>query len=480
MSKPNGTIPYKVMKQNADTLTPIGIFQALKGNKKFLLESSYRHEQKGRYSFIGSNPYGEIISKGQSTTIIDYDKQTKKVVHGCPLDVLKQYVPNIKVDLPFPFYGGAVGYIGYDVAVTKHLRNIRNLPDDLNMPHMHVLCYQSVIVFDHQEEMVYVVALNRNNDPESVLDERIKEYTQSVTTSIHEPITKDVTVQFKPEMNQHQFMKKVITAQQRMQTEETQQVVLSQRMKAAFQEHPFTFYRKLRKVNPSPYMFYIDFEKYVVLGASPESLLRVQGNHVELNPIAGTHPRGTTDSKDEQNMQKLLTDQKEIAEHDMLVELSKSDLQHVCKSKSITVPVHRQVEKYEHVMHIVSEVHGTLATDKTSLDALRICLPAGTVSGYPKLRAMEMIQQLEEKTRGLYGGGIGYLNFNGDLNMALAIRSLIIKDGKAFLQTGAGIVNDSIPEKEYQETLHKAKSLMNVSAYKLASDHLFRKEPITR
>src|SRR5699024_9992880 len=235
--------------------------------------------------------------------------------------------------------------------------------------------------------------LNRNNDQESVLDERIKEYTQSVTTSIHEPITKDVTVQFEPEMNQHQFMKKVITAQQRMQTEETQQVVLSQRMKAAFQEHPFTFYRKLRKVNPSAYMFYVDFEKYVVLGASPESLLRVQGNQVELNPIAGTHPRGTTDSKYEQNIQKLLTDQKEIAEHDMLVELSKSDLQHVCKSKSITVPVHRQVEKYEHVMHIVSEVHGTLATDKTSLDALRICLPAGTVSGYPKLRAMEMIKQ---------------------------------------------------------------------------------------
>src|SRR5699024_1767793 len=213
---------------------------------------------------------------------------------------------------------------------------------------------------------------------------------------------------------------------------------------------------------------------------SPESLLRVQGNHVELNPIAGTHPRGTTDSKDEQNIQKLLTDQKEIAEHDMLVELSKSDLQHVCKSKSITVPVHRQVEKYEHVMHIVSEVHGTLATDKTSLDALRICLPAGTVSGYPKLRAMEMIQQLEEKTRGLYGGGIGYLNFNGDLNMAMASRSLIIKDGKAWRQTGAGIVNDSIQEKEYQETLYKAKSLLTVSAYKLASDHLFRKEPITR
>src|SRR5699024_4276088 len=282
---------------------------------------------------------------------------------------------------------------------------------------------------------------------------------------------------------------------------------------------PFTFYRKLRKVNPSPYMFYIDFEKYVVLGASPESLLRVQGNHVELNPIAGTHPRGTTDSKDEQNIQRLLTDQKEIAEQDMpverktiagrnarrttdskheqniqkrltdqneiaerdmLVELSKSDLQRVCKSKSITVAVHRQVEKYERVMHIVSEVHGTLAKEKTSLDALRVCLPAGTVSGSPKLRAMEMIQQLEEKARGVYGGGIGYLNFNGDLNMSLAIRSLVIKDGKAFLQTGAGIVNDSIPENEYRETLHKAKSLMNVSTYKLADDHLFRKESITR
>lgn len=479
MSKRNGPIPYKVIKQNADTLTPIGIFQALKGSKKFLLESSYRHEQKGRYSFIGMNPYGEITSEGQSTTITDYDEQTKKVVNGCPLDALQQYVPNINIDLPFPFYGGAVGYIGYDVAV-RRLRNYRSLPDDLNMPHMHILCYQSVIVFDHKEEMVYVVVINRNNDPESVLDQKIERYVQYFEESDCRPVTEETTIHFKAEMDQQQFIQKVITAKQQMQAEDIEQVVLSQRMKAAFPESPFTFYRKLRKANPSPYMFYIDFGKYVVLGASPENLLRVQGKHVEVNPIAGTHHRGTTDSEDERYVQKLLADQKEIAEHDMLVELSKSDLQRVCKRKSITVPIHRQVEKYEHVMHIVSEVHGTLAKEKTSLDALRVCLPAGTVSGSPKLRAMEMIQQLEEKARGVYGGGIGYLNFNGDLNMSLAIRSLVIKDGKAFLQTGAGIVNDSIPENEYRETLHKAKSLMNVSTYKLADDHLFRKESITR
>ena len=173
MSKRNGPTPYKVIKQNADTLTPIGIFQALKGSNKFLLESSYRHEQKGRYSFIGMNPYGEITSEGQSTTITDYDEQTKKVVNGCPLDALQQYVPNINIDLPFPFYGGAVGYIGYDVAV-RRLRNYRSLPDDLNMPNMHILCYQSVIVFDHKEEMVYVVVINRNNDPESFLDQKIE------------------------------------------------------------------------------------------------------------------------------------------------------------------------------------------------------------------------------------------------------------------------------------------------------------------
>jgi len=233
-------------------------------------------------------------------------------------------------------------------------------------------------------------------------------------------------------------------------------------MVATITDDPFSIYRKLRTANPSPYMFYIDFADYLIIGASPESLVQTTGRTVVTNPIAGTKPRGKNEAEDAMIAYELLQDPKEVAEHDMLVQLSKDDLHPICKQGSIQVPVYKDIVKYEHVMHIVSETHGILKDHLTSFDALVACLPAGTVSGSPKIRAMQIINELEDERRGFYAGGIGYITFNHDINIAIAIRSLIIKDKIAYVQAGAGIVQDSIAENEYMETLHKAKSLTNL------------------
>ncbi|WP_235793338.1 anthranilate synthase component I [Virgibacillus salidurans] len=456
------TVPYKFIKQNADTLTPIGIFKKLSGEKKFLLESSFQHEKKGKYSFIGSDPYQEIIGLGDMTTDIKHEKGTTETMNQNALLYIQEQLPKIDIDLPLPFYGGAIGYIGYDAI--RQFENIgEDLPDELNMPDIHLMVYKNVIVFDHTKEIVYLIAMNPDHRPEAELDNRLQDL-QHTLTAYADTIEDEISnVQFQPEITEKQFKEKVEIAKKHIHEGDIFQVVLSQRMKAAIDGDPFSFYRKLRKANPSPYMFYIDFEDYLVLGASPESLIQTTGNEVVTNPIAGTRPRGKTAAEDEALMEALLSDEKEIAEHRMLVDLSRNDLGRVCEIGSIELPTYMKIEKYQHVMHIVSEVHGKLKNDFTGVNALIACLPAGTVSGAPKIRAMQIINELEEKKRGAYAGGIGYINFNQDVNIALAIRSLVIKDTRAYLQTGAGVVYDSVPEKEFAETLQKAKSLMEVN-----------------
>lgn len=456
------TVPYKFIKQNADTLTPIGIFKQLSGKKKFLLESSFQHEKKGKYSFIGSDPYQEIIGRRDMTTDIKHEKGTTETMNQNPLLYIQEQLPKIDIDLPLPFYGGAIGYIGYDAI--RQFENIgEDLPDELNMPDIHLMVYKNVIVFDHTKEIVYLIAMNPDHRPEAELDNRLQDL-QHMLTAYADTIEDEISnVQFQPEITEKQFKEKVEIAKKHIHEGDIFQVVLSQRMKAAIDGDPFSFYRKLRKANPSPYMFYIDFEDYLVLGASPESLIQTTGNEVVTNPIAGTRSRGETAAEDEALMEDLLSDEKEIAEHRMLVDLSRNDLGRVCEIGSIELPTYMKIEKYQHVMHIVSEVHGKLKDDFTGVNALIACLPAGTVSGAPKIRAMQIINELEEKKRGAYAGGIGYINFNQDVNIALAIRSLVIKDTSAYLQTGAGVVYDSIPEKEFAETLQKAKSLMEVN-----------------
>lgn len=455
-------LPYKLIKRNADTLTPIGIFKQLPGRKKFLLESSFEHEKKGKYSYIGSDPYLEIIGHDHKTTVIDHETGKETVVNQKPLQYFQENLPKIDLDLPLPFTGGAIGYIGYD-AIRQYEQIGTDLPDELNMPDVHFMVYKNLIIYEHSNESVTLITINIDEQPESILDKRLNILQDALHGEIDITELEDTNVDFRADMTDEEFKEKVRIAKKYIQQGDALQIVVSKRMKAEINSDPLAYYRKLRIANPSPYMFYIDFGEYLIVGASPESLVQTTGNHIVTNPIAGTRSRGKTDEEDSKLMAELLADEKEIAEHKMLVDLSRNDLGSVCKIGSITIPTYMKIEKYQHVMHIVSEVHGKLQDDSTSIDALIACMPAGTVSGAPKIRAMQIINELEETKRGFYGGGIGYIGFNHDLNMALAIRSLVIKDGYAYLQTGAGIVYDSDLEAEFQETLHKARSLMEVS-----------------
>lgn len=454
-------VSYKFIEINADMLTPISIFQRLTGEKKFLLESSLPHEKKGKFSFIGSDPYEEIIGHEHETTFISHLTNETKVVNENPLLFTEKHLPVLDPTIPVPFTGGAIGYIGYDTIDQFETIGSRN-DDPLQMPDVHLMLYRNFFVYNHKEESVYCVVINPFDEPESVLDERLQSLQDILKQQPKETGHLEAS-DFQPELTKEAFEENVKKAKEYIHQGDIFQVVLSQRMQATFDGDPFSFYRKLRKVNPSPYMFYVDFVDYVVLGASPESLLQTKGREIITNPIAGTRPRGRNPEEDEALMKELLEDEKEIAEHRMLIDLGRNDLSKVSEIGSISIPTLMKIEKYEHVMHLVSEVSGTLAADQTSIDALISCLPAGTVSGAPKIRAMQIIQELEHKKRGTYAGGIGYIGFNRDLNMALAIRSLIIKENQAYLQAGAGIVYDSDPTKEYVETLHKARSLMEVN-----------------
>ncbi|WP_231514895.1 anthranilate synthase component I [Oceanobacillus salinisoli] len=456
--------PYKYTKLHANSLTPIDIYRKLTGHKKFLLESTFPHDKKGKYSFIGANPYMEIIGHSDTTTKLDHEIGSKETLSENALTFIKNHLPKIDIDIPLPFYGGAIGYVGYDVI--RQFEDIGEvLPDELNMPDIHFMVYKDIIVYDHSNQEIYVIAVHTNQTSEKELNENIAHLKNMLFTEYNTEEFQNSTIEFEPQITKEAFMEKVKSAKEYIQKGDIFQVVLSQRMAAKMEGDPFIFYQKLREANPSPYMFYIDFEDHLLLGASPESLVQTQGREIITNPIAGTRARGKTPEEDEQLMKELLEDEKEIAEHRMLVDLSRNDLGRVCEVGSITIPTYMNIEKYQHVMHIVSEVKGRLHSNYSSIDALISCLPAGTVSGAPKIRAMQIINELEEKKRGAYAGGIGFINFNHDINIALAIRSLVVKDNKAYLQAGAGIVFDSSPEMEYKETLNKARSLMEVNKY---------------
>ncbi|NEY20177.1 anthranilate synthase component I [Bacillus ginsengihumi] len=453
---------YKVLRVNGDMLTPIMIYTRLQGEKRFLLESSLKHDENGRYSFIGANPIMEFIGLGNKVTIEDHLLETSVDHLGDPLEIVKKALPNIELPIPFPFYGGAVGYIGYDVI--RQYESIGKIyEDEMNIPDFHLMVYQHLVVFDHKTQYVYIVAIEKDEQQAERKTEILRE--QILAKIDEEPFIDEGAISFQPTIDKETFMKMVDTAKNHIENGDIFQVVLSQRMKGHLEQDPFYFYRKLRKANPSPYMFYLDFQDYIVLGASPESLIKTKGQTILTNPIAGTRPRGKSDAEDSQLEQELLQDEKELAEHKMLVDLSRNDLGRVCNPGTIEVKKYMKIEKYQHVMHIVSEVQGELEKGKTGIDALVSCLPAGTVSGAPKIRAMQIINELERKKRGMYAGAIGYISFSGDIDFALAIRSLLIKNNTAYLQSGAGIVYDSNPATEYEETLNKAKSILEAQVH---------------
>ncbi|MEH6936233.1 anthranilate synthase component I [Bacillus sp. JJ664] len=445
-----------------DTFTPISLFNKLSGTKKFLFESSFKHQDAGRYSFIGRSPVFELIGTNQQGEVL-YRNGHKEEFSGNSILKLKELIPNQKAieEYQIPFIGGGIGYVGYDIV--RQFEEIgEGLEDTIGLPDIHLMFFEVVIVFDHLEQQISIVGIKLSKETTTeMLEREIQDLKQEILNEKIEKKQVPFTFStFNPEVTKAQYMTKVEKAKGYIQSGEIFQVVLSQRMKANFEGNPFDYYRKLRIQNPSPYMYYIDFGTNVVAGTSPESLIKVRGSQVITNPIAGTKRRGQTIEQDEMIEKHLIQDEKELAEHKMLVDLGRNDLGKVCEFGSVRLEKFMDIEKYKYVMHLVSEVSGTLKKPFTALDAFISCLPAGTVSGAPKIRAMEIINELEESKRGVYSGAVGYISVNGHLDFALAIRTIIFHNNEAFIQAGAGIVYDSSPELEYEETIHKMKAFL--------------------
>ncbi len=454
--------PYIIREIQGDMMTPISVFDSLKGKNKILFESSAKHDESGRYSFIAVNPVAEL--KGDNDTYY-YRYEDAELIQesGSVLQKLREMLPIRDIQLPFSFFGGAIGYFGYDTAFYNEKIG-EFLQDDLNMPDVHVYFYNTFVVFDHFLQKVSIAAIDLFQ--ESLSEESMIENINLLVEQIKQGLTfvedEDISIRFEPTINKEKFISMVEEAKEHIARGDIFQVVLSQRFSAQFSGNPFSLYRKLRTSNPSPYMFYLEFDDYAIIGTSPESLVKVHNRVVTTNPIAGTKPRGKTVREDLELEQQLLKDEKEIAEHRMLVDLGRNDIGRVSKIGTVKVSKYMVIERYKYVMHIVSEVIGELQDDVHVLDVLSSCLPAGTVSGAPKIRAMQIINELEDKKRGVYAGAVGYVSVQGNMDLALAIRTMIVNNDKAYVQAGAGIVYDSIPESEYNETLNKAKALLEV------------------
>lgn len=452
---------YVTKTLQGDMMTPISVFLCLEGKRKVLFESAAKHEESGRYSFIAVNPIAEL--KGNHDEFVFNREGRAEKQKGAVFQKLRELIPISKEQYPFSFFGGAIGYFSYDTAFYNEKIG-ESLPDELNMPDVHVYFYDTFIVIDHLKQTVTIVAIDLFDEgrAEKELEARISNIEQQLkkgTTFIEEDTS---VVEFAPTIDKETFMTMVEKGKKHIECGDIFQVVLSQRFTSSFEGNPFSLYRRLRTSNPSPYMFYLEFDEYTILGTSPESLVKVQNRKVITNPIAGTKPRGKTKEEDLEIEQLLLQDEKEIAEHRMLVDLGRNDIGRVSKIGTVQVSKYMNIERYKYVMHIVSEVIGELKEDVHVLDVLTSCLPAGTVSGAPKIRAMQIINELEQYKRGVYAGAIGYLSINGNMDLALAIRTMIVKDKKAYVQAGAGIVYDSIPESEYDETINKLKALLEV------------------
>ncbi|WP_044640563.1 anthranilate synthase component I [Risungbinella massiliensis] len=446
-----------------DEITPISIYHRLSGNKKFILESSMKHNEKGRFSYIGADPYLELKSNGEEIKLLTPKGEIYQE-KGRVLDRLKELIEFEEMEADFPFVGGAIGYIGYDVI--RQYEDIGEAKmDHVNMPEAHLLFYQTVFVYDHFLQKAYIVYVYQPDEKTSYeeMEDKYQEMMNQVTSISENP---DQPAQFIKEfvsnVEKEEFCQMVGKAKEYIQKGDIFQVVLSLRFQTTFHGDPFDIYQQLRMANPSPYLFYIDFQDYIILGSSPESLVEVKGKQVITNPIAGTRPRGINDKQDQTYESQLQQDEKEIAEHRMLVDLGRNDLGRVSQLETVQVDRYMEIEKYSHVMHLVSEVSGELREGLTAIDALECCLPAGTVSGAPKIRAMTIINQLENVKRNVYSGAIGYISISGNTAMALAIRTMVIKGDQVYIQAGAGIVYDSDPESEYLESVNKAKALMEV------------------
>lgn len=460
------TVPvfYEIL---ADHVTPIQVFMALRGagTPSFMLESVENRDQWGRYSFIGVNPKKEIKMNGTEIEI-DGKKQTVENHIAYLMEMVNGYRSPVLADKP-KLTGGFIGYFGYDTIrfVEKKLTNVPE--DDLHMPECHLCMYDEIIAFDHLTNRVIVIQnVHESDDLETKyksLEPRAKQMIERIDNfrmvrKEHEVKNETKVVS---NLTKEEYKSNVEKAKEYIRNGDIFQVVLSQRFEVESEADPFDVYRCLRTTNPSPYLYFFDFVDYQIAGASPEMLVSVTNGIVTTKPIAGTVPRGTTKKEDDILVRQLMHDPKEQAEHTMLVDLGRNDVGKVSRFGTVRVDNFMSVEKYSKVTHLVSDVQGELREDKTALDALMSILPAGTLSGAPKVRAMEIIDELENKKRGLYGGTVGYLAFDGNIDTCIAIRTVLFKDGKGYVQAGAGIVADSEPEKEYEETKNKALAVIN-------------------
>lgn len=473
LSKSGKAVPV-IMEIPGDYYTPISIFSSLvEKDEGFLLESVENGERLGRYSFIGRKPFMTLeVKKGVIN--INRGKERYKI-QGDPFKEIKKIMSlykTVKLKKSPPFTGGAIGFFGYDTV--KYFEEIPEpLIDDLKMPEIHLMLFDEVIAYDHLKSRVQLIV---NVAPAEEIEEtyckaveRLKILAEKISKSRNSISVQDLSlydkkreVKFESSFTREEFCSAVKKAKNYIKKGDVFQVVISQRLAVNSDIPPFQAYRKLRGLNPSPYMYYINFGEYQVVGSSPEMLVKTSGSEVETNPIAGTRRRGKDELEDEKLANELLQDSKEIAEHMMLVDLGRNDIGRVARFGTVKVIEQMKVEKYSHVMHLVSRITGEMRDDADMFDALKACLPAGTVSGAPKVRAMEIIYELEKQKRGLYAGAVGYISFDGNLDTCIAIRTILFKSGKAYIQAGAGIVADSIPDKEYEETLNKAKALLEV------------------
>ncbi|MEZ7172346.1 anthranilate synthase component I family protein [Sporosarcina sp. OR05] len=446
------SLRVKRRKVEGDSLTPVLIFRRLKGRCRFLLESSSQHEGAGRYSFIGVDPVKAYRGSAVKLEEVVYATGRTYTHEGDLYTMLKRLMPRIAEEGDYPFTGGAVGYVGYGAA--QEVDAVRGELPDVNFN-----VYDTVIIFDH---LLNEVTLLHTEIHAEYGRTDLEALEKLITTGDVEEERGVSVSDYQCTLSQQQFEDRVRQVQAYIAAGTVEQVVLSRKLEADIEGDPFALYRKLRKQNPSPYMYYMEFDDHVVIGASPESLVKVTNDQVVTNPIAGTRRRGRTTEEDIALEEELRNDSKELSEHDMLVAVSEKELQTICDPATVNVSNYLQTVRYEHVMHLVSEVEGTLAPGRHALDALKATLPAGTVTGSPKKLAMNIISQLEEEPRGIYGGAIGYIGLNGNIDFALTIRTMLVKDKKAFVQAGAGIVEASIPSLEYKETVNKARSLLEV------------------
>ncbi|MEJ2111910.1 MAG: anthranilate synthase component I [Acidobacteriota bacterium] len=476
-----GTVIPVYKDMLADLLTPAAAFIKIAHDRRraFLLESIEGGERLARYSFIGWDPFLMVRGKG-NTVWVESHGETKQE-ETCGFEKLRQisreFKPVVIQDLP-PFLGGGVGFFAYDVV--RQFEKLPNLAeDDLGIDDYQVMYFSNVLAFDHIRHRIHIIANIFNDRDGQELDakytdaiSRIEQTEKrlNVPISLPSPDHSKSVPEPVSNLSVDRYNVNIDTAKRHIFAGDIFQAVLSQRFSMKIGCDPFDIYRALRFINPSPYMFFLHMDDLHLVGASPEMLVKVRNGRVEYGPIAGTRPRGKTPEEDEILRRELLADDKERAEHIMLVDLGRNDLGRVCKYGSVKVTDLMRIEKYSHVMHLVSSVEGDLRDNLDCFHALESCLPAGTVSGAPKVRAMEIIEELEPCRRGVYGGAVGYVDFSGNLDTCIALRTLVAKDNVAYIQAGGGIVADSDPARERDESFNKASAL--IRAVKFAHEGL--------